>query len=544
MAGDSTAGQGQATPAQENATQLTRPAAPRRMRGDHDDGRRTPEDPRRSEHEQPPGDAQAAPARAVVVEEPPARPTPLERLEMLCDPGSLQVIRSSVLSRRLGAKAAPGDGVVAGSGTVDGRPLFCYAGDQSHLGGSLGEAHADSIVRVMRLAGEARAPVVALIESAGARMQEGTAALGGYGRIFHQNVALSGRVPQISVITGVSAGGGSYSPALTDFVVMTRESSMFLTGPQIVREVMGEEIDHQGLGGPKVHERNGVCHFVTRDDKDAIELVRRLLGFLPSNAWEAPPRVEPRPPEPGDPGELMPASRRQVYDVTAVARRLVDGGDLLEFAPRWARNMVTALARIDGSTVGIVANQPRYLGGVIDYEAAQKAARFVRMCDSFGIPLVVLVDTPGFLPGTRQEAEGVIRHGAKLLHAFAESRVPRITVVLRQAYGGAYISMNAKDLGADFAFAWPDALIGIMGAPQAVSIIKRREIASAPDPTQARAELAEAYAAEHLSARAAAADGFIDEVVEPAQTRERLAGALRTLRHKSGRRGASGNIPL
>jgi acetyl-CoA carboxylase carboxyltransferase component len=442
---------------------------------------------------------------------PSSRITPLERIELLCDPGSVHPIRSHV-----------GDGVVGAAGRVDGRTVFAYAQDSSFAGGSLGTAHAETILRVMQLAERALAPVVGFVESAGARMQEGLAALGGFGRIFSANVALSGLVPQISVVTGVSAGGGSYSPALTDFVVMVEGASMFLTGPGVVREAIGEDVDVAALGGRRVHERNGVCDLVAADVPDAARLARGLLGFL-----SPAPGVPPLPAPPGDPARFVPGSPRKTYDVREVIRSIADAGDFLELAPRWARNMVTGFARIDGRAVAVVANQPRYLGGVIDSAASEKAARFVRTCSSFGLPLVVLVDTPGFMPGVSQESAGVIRHGAGLLRAFSEARVPRLTVVLRKAYGGAYITMNSKDLGAHLTFAWPRAELGVMAARQAVGIIHRRELEAAASPSQD--ELAGRYAAEHLGASTAARNGFIDEVIAPAETRARLAWGLATL---------------
>ncbi|HEX8857252.1 MAG TPA: acyl-CoA carboxylase subunit beta [Thermoleophilaceae bacterium] len=481
--------------------------------------------------------------RETTLERAPERLSAGERLELLCDASSLRVIRSRVSSPRMGSKARPGDGVIGASGEVDGRPVYCYAQDASFAGGSLGQAHADTIVRVMRLAGEARVPVVGFIESGGARMQEGTAALGGYGRIFRENVRLSGRVPQISVIGGTSAGGGSYSPALTDFVVMTERASMFLTGPAVVRDVLGEEVSGAELGGARVHERNGVAQFVVPGDADSIFLARELLSFLPQNAWESPPRSAPIDAPGDDPAGFVPAEERSVYDVRDVIRAIADGGELLEAAQKWARNVVTAFARIEGRPVGVIANQPKHLGGTLDADSAQKAARFVRACNNYGLPLVVLVDAPGFLPGTKQERAGVIRHGAKLLHAFAEARVPKLTVVLRKAYGGAYITMNSKDLGADFAYAWPDAEIGVMGPTQAVGIIRRREIEAADDPVSARDAYAAEYADEHLNAEIAAREGFIDEVIEPAETRERLASNLATLPKDRGLDRA-GNIPL
>src|SRR5918992_1031981 len=380
-----------------------------------------------------------------------------ERLEALCDSGSLHVIRSTVLPRRQSRRVSPGDGVVGASGTIAGRPVFCYAQDQSFVGGSLGEAHADTIVRVMRLAERAGAPVIGFVASGGARMDDGLGALGGYGRIFRQNVALSGRVPQISVMAGLSAGGGAYSPALTDFVVMTEQSAMFLTGPGIVREVTGEDVDAPGLGGPKVHARNGVCQFVAEDDLDSTRLVRDLLAFLPQRAGEPPPHAPPADPVGGDPAAVVPEAARRVYDIRDVIRRLVDDGELLEVAERWARNMVTAFCRIEGRPVGVIANQPWFLGAVI-------------------------------------------------------------------------------------VLAWPSAEIGIMGPRQAVGIVHRRDIAAADDPEAERDRLADEYADEHLTAEVAASEGFVDELVEPPHTRERLTGALAAL-SLAGRYGnGPGNI--
>jgi acetyl-CoA carboxylase carboxyltransferase component len=466
---------------------------------------------------------------ATALHAPSRRLTPIERLEALCDPGSLQVLRSRVVSPRLGARAIDGDGVVGATGAVAGRSIACYAQDGSYLGGSLGERHADTIVRVLETAGRARIPVIAFVESGGARMQEGTAALAGYGRIFRQTVGLTGVVPQISVVSGASAGGGAYSPALTDLIVMTEDAAMFLTGPGVVREALGEEIDAATLGGPRVHDRNGVCHLVERDEASAAARVRDLLGYLPAASGQAPPRATPVEPEMRDPGAVVPAEPRRAYDVRDALRGVVDAGSLQEICPRWARNVVTALARLDGRPVGIVANQPHYLGGVLDAESSEKAARFVGFCNSFGLPLIAVVDTPGFMPGSRQEQAGVIRHGASLVRAFAAARVPKLTVVLRKSYGGAYITMNSRDLGADLVLAWPDAELGIMSAHGAVGIVNRRDLRVAGDPEAERTRLADEYADEHLRAEAAAAAGFIDEIVEPVDTRERLAWALRTL---------------
>jgi acetyl-CoA carboxylase carboxyltransferase component len=450
--------------------------------------------------------------------------SPTQRLESLCDPGSVELIRTEVTSNRLGARAIAGDGVVGGAGLIDGRPVFCYAQDQSFLGGSLGRAHADTIVRILELAGRSQAPVVGFVGSGGARMQEGVAALGGYGRIFRATVALSGKVPQISVISGLSAGGGAYSPALTDWIVMTRTSSMFLTGPGVVREAMGEDVTAAELGGPKVHERNGVAHFVAEDELAAAATARALIGFVAGTPSPTGP-VAPRT----DPSSHVPSVGRRVYDVRDVISSLVDSGEYLEVSAGWARNLVTTFARIDGRTVGVIANQPRYMGGVLDAASSEKGARFVNQCNAFGIPMVVLVDTPGFMPGTKQEAAGVIRHGAELVHAFAAATVPRVTVVLRKSFGGAYITMNSKELGADYVFAWPQAELGVMGAKPAVGIIHRRALAGAEDPEMLRQQLADEYAAEHLTPATAAAMGEIDEIIAPVDTRRRLTWALRSL---------------
>ncbi len=473
-------------------------------------------------------------ATALSADERAVRLTPYERLEALCDPGSIRVLRSRISSERLGERAVDGDGVVGATGLVNGRPIACYAQDGRFIGGALGELHADTIVRVLQTAERARIPVVGFVESGGARIQEGTAALAGYGRIFRETVRLTGIVPQISIVSGASAGGGAYSPALTDLIVMTEDAAMFLTGPGVVREALGEEIDAAGLGGPRVHDRNGVAHLVEPDEAAAAARVRELLSYLPSVAGAPVPRLVTRPPLDGDPGAFVPAEPRRAYDVRHALSAIVDADSLLELQPRWARNVVTAFARIDGRPVAIVANQPRYLGGVLDAEASEKAALFVRFCDAFGVPLVAFVDTPGFMPGSRQEQAGVIRHGASLVRAFAAARVPKFTVVLRKSYGGAYITMNSRDLGSDLVLAWPDAEMGIMAAKAAVGIVNRRQLRVAPDPEAERERLAEVYAAEHLGADSAAAEGFVDEIIEPAETRDRLIAALETFGQVTG----------
>jgi acetyl-CoA carboxylase carboxyltransferase component len=479
-----------------------------------------------------------------LIERPDAPLTALERLEVLADPGSLQLVRTAVRSRRMGGRAELGDGVLGAHARVDGRPVCCYAQDGSFVGGSLGEAHAQTIVELLRMAGRARVPVIGFVESAGARMQEGLAALSGYGQIFAEHVRLSGRVPQISVVCGPSAGGAAYGPALTDFVIMSAHARMFLTGPSIVSEVTGERIDAGSLGGPRVHERNGVCHFTAPTEADGALLARDLLDYLPQHAGE-PPRRWPTVPAPESaPDWAVPSQPRKVYDVRTVAAAIVDGGRLMEVSPRRSRNVVCALARLEGRAVGIVANQPYRLGGVLDADGAQKAARFVRTCNAYGLALLVLVDTPGFLPGSGQEQDGVIRHGAKLVQAFAEASVPSVTLILRKAFGGAFIAMNSKALGADYVFAWPQAQLGVMGAEQAVGILNRREIAAAEEPAAARRRFSRAYAAQHLQVEAASAGGFVDEVIAPASTRERVGACLEILAGASHERPHTTNIQL
>jgi acetyl-CoA carboxylase carboxyltransferase component len=479
-----------------------------------------------------------------LVERPDERLTPLERLEVLTDPGSLQLLRTQVRSRRMGDRAQPGDGVLAAHARVDGRQVYCYAQDASFAGGSLGEAHADTVVEVLRLAGRARVPVIGFIDSAGARMQEGLAALSGYGRIFSEHVRLSGVVPQISIVCGPAAGGSSYGPALNDFVIMSARGAMFLTGPAVVSEVTGEQVDSASLGGPRVHERSGVAHFTAPTDVDAALLARDLLDYLPQHAGQAP-QMWPAVAAPEvAPDSAVPSQARKVYDIRHVASALVDGGRLMEVSPRRARNVVCAFARLEGRSIGIIANQPKHLGGVLDAESSQKAARFVRTCNSFGLPLLVLVDTPGFLPGSRQEKDGVIRHGAKLVHAFVEASVPSVTVILRKAFGGAFIAMNSKALGADYVFAWPDVQVGVMGAEQAVGILDRREIAAADDPAAAKRRLAGAYAGEHLHVEGASADGFVDEVIAPSETRGRVASCFEALASAYRPESRSSNFPL
>lgn len=459
---------------------------------------------------------------------PPAEPV-LARLAALTDHGSFVEFGSRARHRTtafgMDRQRPAGDGVVTGTARIDGRPVGVFVQDPAVLGGSLGEVHGAKIARVTSYAERARVPVVGLIHSGGARIQEGVAALDSYGAIFRGNVRLSGRVPQVSVILGPCAGGAVYSPALTDVIIMRRdEAHMFLTGPRVVKAVTFEDISPAELGGADVHGRaSGVVHLVADDTGHALDLTRQVLSYLPSSCWELPPcgpLGEPLP------MPTIPANHRYAYDVRGVVRGIADAGSFLELQPRFARNIVIGFARIEGCPVGFVANQPDTLAGALDIAASEKAARFVRLCDAFGLPLVTLVDTPGFLPGRKQEHGGIIRKGAKLLYAFAEATVPRVTVVLRKAFGGAYIVMNSRSLGADAVFAWPSAELAVMGGEGAVDIIYRRELAA---DLSRRDELATFYR-KHLTAALVAAERMsVDEIIEPARTREAVAATLMSL---------------
>lgn len=467
------------------------------------------------------------------------------RVERLLDPDSFLELGSQRLHRASGfgleRKRVPGDGVVAGTGSVDGRAVHVFAQDRYVLGGSLGEAHADRIADTIGRATRGGTPVIGINDSGGARIQEGVAALDGYGAVFRANVAASGRVPQISVILGSCAGGAVYSPALMDLTIMSDAATMFLTGPRVVRAVTGEDVDARTLGGPEVHgSRTGSAHLVAPDDDAALALVRRVLGYLPSAAWLPAPEAPPVEPEHDDPGASVPRAPRDPYDVRDVIRGIVDGDSFLELQDRWARNLVTGFARMEGRSVGVIANQPAWLAGVLDATASEKGARFVRMCDAFGLPLVVLVDVPGFLPGTAQEHGGVIRRGAKLLHAFTSATVPRVSLVLRKAYGGAYIVMNSRSIGADAVLAWPGAELAVLGAEGAADLVFRREIERHPE---RREELMDRYRSDAMDVRVAASRGSVSEIIRPDESREALLRLLRALRDGPPRGFVHDNLP-
>ncbi|MFG2132172.1 acyl-CoA carboxylase subunit beta [Streptomyces sp. NPDC048751] len=467
--------------------------------------------------------------------------TARERLALLFDEGSFTEIEQLRRHRATGfgleAKRPHTDGVVTGWGTVEGRTVFAFAHDFRIFGGALGEAHATKIHKVMDLAIAAGAPLVSLNDGAGARIQEGVSALAGYGGIFQRNTRASGVIPQISVMLGPCAGGAAYSPALTDFVFMVRDTSqMFITGPDVVRAVTGEEITQNGLGGADVHaETSGVAHFAYDDEETCLAEVRYLLSLLPANNRETPPAT--RAQDPADRRcerllELVPLDGSRPYDMHEVIAELVDDGEYMEVHERWATSVITALARLDGQVVGVVANQPQSFAGVLDIHSSEKAARFVQMCDAFNIPLVTLVDVPGFLPGVDQEHGGIIRHGAKLLYAYCNATVPRVQVILRKAYGGAYIVMDSRSIGTDISLAWPTNEIAVMGAEGAANVVFRRQIQAADDPEATRAQLVKEYKSELMHPYYAAERGLVDDVIDPADTRSALVRALSMLRAK------------
>jgi acetyl-CoA carboxylase carboxyltransferase component len=481
--------------------------------------------------------------------------TARERLDLLLDEGSFTEIdayrRHQANGLRMDENRPYTDGVITGSGTIYGQRVFVYAQDFTIFGGSLGAAHAAKIHKLMDLAISAGAPIISLNDGGGARIQEGVMALAGYGGIFYRNVQASGVVPQISVVLGPCAGGAAYSPALTDFTFMVTDTAqMYLTGPDVVEAVTGQRVTHAELGGAEVHgTRSGVATFVHDDEETCLEHVRYLISMLPGNnldvqagtaargaATDERPRL----------AEIVPVEPKQPYDMRLVITELVDDGDFLELHEDWARNVICALARIHGDVVGVVANQPLVLAGALDASAAQKAARFIRFCDAFGIPLVTLVDVPGFLPGLEQEYTGVIRHGAKLLYAYCEATVPRIQVIMRKAYGGAYIVMDSRSIGTDLSLAWPTNEMAVMDAAAAVNVIFRRELAAAEDPASLRAQLISEYTEQLMHPHYGAERGLVDDVIDPAQTRAEVARGLAMLRNKRklSPQRKHGNIPL
>ena len=481
--------------------------------------------------------------------------TARERVEFLLDEATFQEFDKLVehRSRDFGMESQvfPGDGVVTGHGLIDGRKVFVFAQDFTVFGGSLSETHAEKICKVMDMAMKVGAPVIGLNDSGGARIQEGVVSLGGYADIFLRNTLASGVIPQISCIMGPCAGGAVYSPAITDFNIMVKDTSyMFITGPEVIKTVTHEDVTKEELGGASTHNsKSGVAHFAADSDEHALRMVRELLSFVPSNNLDDPPRIAASdPPERTEArlNSIVPEASNQPYDIREVIDMIVDDGYFFEVHRDYAPNIVVGFARLDGRSVGIVANQPAYLAGVLDIDSSIKGARFVRFCDCFNIPIVTFEDVPGFLPGISQEHGGIIKHGAKLLYAFAEATVPKVTVITRKAYGGAYCVMGSKHIRTDINFAWPSAEIAVMGAEGAVDILYRREIAEAPDKTSARRSRVNEFEEKFANPYIAAERGFIDEVIEPAQTRPKLIRALALLENKRDTTPPKkhGNIPL
>ena len=481
--------------------------------------------------------------------------TARERIERLLDPGSFEELDAHVRHRTVGFGLEHyrprGDAVVTGSGTIDGREVCLFAHDFTVMGGSLGEVVSEKMCKVMDLAAKARCPMIGINDSVGGRIQEGAAALGAFGEVFVRNVQCSGVIPQISLIMGPCAGGAVYSPAMTDFIFMVKETShMFITGPEVIKTVTGEEVEFEELGGAMSHNsKSGVAHFASEDEESCLEDCRYLLSFLPSNNLEAPPRFEPSDdPEREDEAldTAVPDDPSKPYDMRNVISLVVDDEEFFEVHEHFAKNIVCGFARLDGYPVGVVGNQPAFLAGVLDIEASEKAARFVRTCDCYNVPILTFTDVPGFLPGTDQEWNGIIRHGAKLLYAFTEATVPKLTVVTRKAYGGAYDVMNSKHMLADYNIAWPTAEVAVMGPEGAVNIIYRRDIADSPTPDERRQKLMDDYKARFANPYVAAERGYIDDVIEPRETRPKLIRALRMLQSKRVEqpKRKHGNIPL
>ncbi|MEX2273649.1 MAG: acyl-CoA carboxylase subunit beta [Vicinamibacterales bacterium] len=481
--------------------------------------------------------------------------TARERVELLFDTGTFEEIDKLVTHRcrdfGMENQIVPGDGVVAGHGRIDGRPAYAFAQDFTVFGGSLSETNAAKIVKVMDLALKMGAPMIGLNDSGGARIQEGVVSLGGYADIFLRNTLASGVIPQISAIMGPCAGGAVYSPAITDFNIMVEGSSyMFVTGPDVVRTVTHEEVTKEELGGAMTHNAtSGVAHFAVADDADCIRLIRELLSYLPSNNVDDAPRLAANDPvdrEDASLDTLVPDQPNQPYDMHDVITRVIDNGAFLEVHEHYARNIIVGFARLGGQPVGMVANQPAVLAGTLDIDASVKGARFVRFCDAFNIPLITFEDVPGFLPGVRQEHGGIIRHGAKLLYAYAEATVPKITIITRKAYGGAYCVMASKHIRTDFNYAWPTAEIAVMGAEGAVNVLYRREIEAAADPAALRAQKTQEFRDAFANPFVAASRGYVDEIIRPRMTRPKLIAALASLANKrdTNPRKKHGNIPL
>ncbi len=478
--------------------------------------------------------------------------TARERLAILLDEGSFTELEAfTVQQNDPTGDPALGDGVVTGYGTVDGRTVYVYAQDFTVQGGALGEMHSRKICRVMDLAAANGSPIIGLIDSGGARIQEGVKSLGGYAEIFKRNAQYSGVVPQISLILGPCAGGAAYSPAMTDMIIMVdKQSFMFLTGPQVIKTVTGEETDFESLGGAQVHlNQSGTAHLVTKDEEDALQMARYLLGYLPSNNVENAPYVETDDaPDRLAPAlnELVPLDPGTPYNMHTAIEAVVDQGTFLETQSGFARNAIVGFARFEGYAVGIVAQEPSVMAGVVDIDAADKISRFVRFCDAFNLPIVTFIDSPGFLPGVSQEHGGIIRHGAKVLYAYSEANVPKISVVTRKAYGGAYVVMSSKSLGTDMYFAWPSAEIAVMGAEGATNILHRQELADADDPQAEKERLEAEYRQRYLNPYAAASAGYVDDVIEPAETRWMVIKALRAIGNKTETHPARkhGNMPV
>ena len=478
--------------------------------------------------------------------------TARERMAILLDEGSFTELEAfTVQQNDPNGNPAMGDGVVTGYGTVDGRTVYVYAQDFTVQGGALGEMHSRKICRVMDLAAANGSPIIGLIDSGGARIQEGVKSLGGYAEIFKRNAQYSGVIPQISLILGPCAGGAAYSPAMTDMIIMVdKQSFMFLTGPQVIKTVTGEETDFESLGGAQVHlNQSGTAHLVTKDEENALQMARYLLSYLPSNNIENPPYVATEDaPDRLAPelNELVPVDPGLPYNMHTAIEAVVDQGTFLETQSGFARNAIVGFGRFEGRSVGIVAQEPSVMAGVVDIDAADKISRFVRFCDAFNLPIVTFIDSPGFLPGVSQEHGGIIRHGAKVLYAYSEANVPKISVVTRKAYGGAYVVMSSKYLGTDMYYAWPSAEIAVMGAEGATNILYRRELANAADPEAEKERLEAEYRQRYLNPYAAASAGYVDDVIEPAETRWMVIKALRAIGNKSETHPARkhGNMPV